>query len=64
MLLSEELGGSLRQLKPVAMLARDRYKALQKRGVLEPRTRVRKHVGKRIASDTYANRQADWDLMS
>lgn len=63
MLLSEELGGSLRQLKPVVMLARDRFKSLQKRGILEPRSRVRKHVGKRIASDTYANRQADRVMM-
>ena len=63
-LLSEELNGSLRSLKATSMLARDRFKSLQKRGLLEPRTRVRKHVGKRIASEMYANRQADRDLMA
>ena len=37
MLLSEEVSGSLRRLKGVPMLAKDRYVALQKRGVIEPR---------------------------
>jgi hypothetical protein len=36
-LLSEEISGSLRRLKGVPMLARDRFAALQKRGVIEPR---------------------------
>lgn len=63
-LLSEELHGSLRGLKPSAMLARDRFKSLQRRGLLEPRTRGNRTRGKRIASDTYANRQADRELMA
>lgn len=63
-LLSDELNCSLRSLKASSMLARDRFKSLQKRGLLEPRSRVRTHVGKRIASDTYANRQSDRDLMA
>lgn len=36
-LLSEEVTGSLRQLKASATLARDRFKSLQKRGLIEPR---------------------------
>ena len=39
-LLSEEIDGSLRRLKGQPMLAKDRYKALQKRGVIEPRVPV------------------------
>lgn len=47
MLLTEEITGSLRQLKPAAMLARERYSSLQKRGVIEPRVPVTKRGGRR-----------------
>ena len=36
-LLSEEVTGSMRQLKASATLARERFKSLQKRGLIEPR---------------------------
>lgn len=36
-LLSEEVNGSMRQLKASATLARERFKSLQKRGLIEPR---------------------------
>lgn len=36
-LLSEEIDGSLRRLKGAPMLARERFAALQKRGIIEPR---------------------------
>eukprot|EP00897_Mesotaenium_endlicherianum_P004608 jgi/Mesen1/4175/ME000219S03300 len=41
-LLSEELTGSLRQLKGCCTLARDRFKSLQRRGLLEPRVPVKR----------------------
>lgn len=40
MLLSEEVDGSLRRLKGVPLLTKDRFKALQKQGLIEPRLRV------------------------
>lgn len=39
-LLSEEVNGSLRCLKPTPTIIRDRFKALQKRGIIEPRVKV------------------------
>lgn len=36
-LLSEEISGSIRKLKGCCTLARDRYKSLEKRGILPPR---------------------------
>ena len=36
-LLSSEITGSLRKLKAAPMLARDRFKSLQKSGIIEPR---------------------------
>lgn len=39
-LLSEEISGSLRQLKGTALLALERYKSLQKRGIIEPRVKA------------------------
>ncbi|KXZ53755.1 hypothetical protein GPECTOR_6g672 [Gonium pectorale] len=36
-LTTDEATGSLRQIKPCAMLAADRFKSLQQRGLLEPR---------------------------
>lgn len=41
MLTSDELTGSLRQLKPCFVVARDRFKSLQKRGAIEVRRRSR-----------------------
>ena len=35
--LSSELTGSLRKLKAAPMLAKDRFKSLQKSGIIEPR---------------------------
>nr|GEV99268.1 ribosome biogenesis protein NOP53 [Tanacetum cinerariifolium] len=35
-LLSEEITGSLRKLKACCTLARDRYKSLEKRGIIVP----------------------------
>ncbi len=36
-LLSEEVSGSLRKLRPTAALTRDRFKSLQRQGIIEPR---------------------------
>lgn len=36
-LLSSEITGSLRKLKAAPMLAKDRFKSLQKGGIIEPR---------------------------
>ncbi|DBA78810.1 hypothetical protein WJX77_011316 [Trebouxia sp. C0004] len=36
-LLSEEVSGSLRKLRPTATLTRDRFKSLQRQGIIEPR---------------------------
>jgi len=36
-LLSSEISGSLRKLKAFPMLAKDRFKSLQKSGIIEPR---------------------------
>lgn len=40
-LLSEEVGGGLLKLKGTAMLATERFKSLQKRGIIEARPKVR-----------------------
>ncbi|KAJ7297219.1 hypothetical protein O6H91_Y072500 [Diphasiastrum complanatum] len=45
-LLSEEVTGSLRQLKGCYTLAKDRFKSLQQRGILEPRLPSRKKARK------------------
>ncbi|XP_066559824.1 ribosome biogenesis protein NOP53 [Amia ocellicauda] len=39
--LSDELPGSLRQLKPEGSLLKDRFKSLQKRNLIEPRERAK-----------------------
>ncbi|EFN57859.1 hypothetical protein CHLNCDRAFT_15195, partial [Chlorella variabilis] len=39
-LTSDELAGSLRRLKPTTMLAKDRFKSLQKRALIEPRRKI------------------------
>ncbi|KAK3591541.1 hypothetical protein CHS0354_041586 [Potamilus streckersoni] len=41
--LSDELVGSLRELKPEGHLLEDRYKSLQKRNIVEPRVRAKKY---------------------
>uniref|UniRef100_A0A7R9VJW7 Ribosome biogenesis protein NOP53 n=1 Tax=Chlamydomonas euryale TaxID=1486919 RepID=A0A7R9VJW7_9CHLO len=45
---TDELGGSLRTVKPDAMVARDRYKSLQHRGLIEPRKLVTKRTRRRV----------------
>lgn len=40
-LLSEELGTSLRSLHAAPVLVKERFKALQRRGLIEPRLPVR-----------------------
>ena len=55
-LLSEELQGSLRGLKASSTLARDRFKSLQRRGVIEPRTQAQKSGGKRKELERFGNR--------
>lgn len=42
-----QTGGSLRKIKPTSMLTKERYKSLQRRGVVEPRVKVNKKGGKR-----------------
>lgn len=42
-LLTEEISGSIRKLKGCCTLARDRYKSLEKRGLLVPRTKGARH---------------------
>jgi nucleolar protein 53 len=48
-LTSDELTGSLRQLKPCFTVAKDRFKALQKRGLLEPRVPKARRRGRKVA---------------
>jgi len=45
-LLTEEITGSLRTLKAAPALARERFSALQKRGVIEPRVPVARKGGR------------------
>ncbi|PSC76643.1 Nop53 (60S ribosomal biogenesis) [Micractinium conductrix] len=48
-LTSDELQGSLRRLKPTTMLAKDRFKSLQKRALIEPRRKIeQKKQGKKV----------------
>jgi nucleolar protein 53 len=49
-LTSDELGGGLRRLKPTAMLAAERFKSLQKRGLIEPRKPVAPKQKKLVGS--------------
>ena len=44
----EEASGSLRKLKPSAMLAKERFKSLQRRGIIEPRRKVTKRGKKKV----------------
>jgi len=43
----KESGGSLRKIKPTPVLIKERYKSLQRRGIIEPRVRVNKSGKKR-----------------
>lgn len=56
-LLSEELQGSLRTLKGSPTLARDRYKSLQQRGIIEPRSRAQFKPGRKlVVQDQFSSR--------
>lgn len=44
-LTTDEVTGSLRQLKACPLLAADRFKSLQRRGIIEPRKPALKRVG-------------------
>ena len=63
----EEAGGSLRKIKPLSMLAKERYKSLQRRGIIEPRRKVIGKVGKKVVyihgkrGDNAIERQAEVD---
>ncbi|KAG1655624.1 hypothetical protein FOA52_008838 [Chlamydomonas sp. UWO 241] len=45
---TDELGGSLRTVKPDAMQARDRFKSLQHRGLIEPRKPLQQRTGRKV----------------
>ena len=55
-LLSEEVTGSLRKLRPTATLTRDRFKSLQRRGIIEPRVAVKGKKKPRRVSYTQGDR--------
>lgn len=55
-LLSEEVTGSLRKLRPTATLSRDRFKSLQRRGIIEPRNAVKGKKKPRRVSYTHGDR--------
>ena len=42
-----ESGGSLRKIKPTPVLAKERYKSLQRRGIIEPRVKATKKIARR-----------------
>lgn len=44
----EDTKGSLRKLKPTAVLAKERFKSLQRRGVIEPRRKANKSGKKKV----------------
>lgn len=63
----QEGSGSLRKLKPTAMLAKERFKSLQRRGIIEPRRKQMKSGKKKIEfirgerADKAQERQAEVD---
>lgn len=60
-LTSDELAGSLRRLKPTTMLAKDRFKSLQKRALIEPRRKIeQKKQGKKVEYIQVGARPAPW----
>ncbi|KAL6607853.1 hypothetical protein ACP70R_040916 [Stipagrostis hirtigluma subsp. patula] len=56
-LLTEEISGSLRKLKGCCNLARDRYKSIEKRGILAPSKRIRSNVGRKARSNMMDDRE-------
>lgn len=56
-LTSDELTGSLRQLKPCFLVTADRFKALQKRGLIEPRKPAKQKQGKKLEYVTGERRE-------
>ena len=57
MLLSEEINGSLRRLKGTPLLAKDRFKSLQKQGLIEPRVRIERTQNKKRFAYQTGDRQ-------
>jgi hypothetical protein len=47
-LTSDQVTGSLRQLQPCFLVTEDRFKALQKRGLIEPRKRAGQKAGRKV----------------
>jgi hypothetical protein len=47
-LTSDQVTGSLRQLQPCFLVTEDRFKALQKRGLIEPRKRAGQKQGRKV----------------
>lgn len=61
-LLSSEVTGSLRKLKAYPMLMRDRYRSLQRRGIVEPRLPVKRKEKKKwveIQQGTRGNKERE-----
>jgi len=56
-LLSEEIDGSLRRVKGTPLLAKDRFKSLQKQGLIEPRVRIQRSDRKKRATYQTGDRQ-------
>ena len=48
-LASDEVTGSLRQLRPATALTRDRFRALQRAGVVETRIAVQPKKGRKVS---------------
>eukprot|EP00249_Psilotum_nudum_P015239 c25219_g1_i1 orf=427-1674(-) len=62
-LLSSEISGSMRKLKGCCTLLRDRYKSLQRRGILEPRLPLkRKNRRKRITYEEGSKGQKEQEM--
>ena len=64
-----EASGSLRRIRPTAMLAKERFKSLQRRGVIEVRRKAIGKIGKKVTyihgkrSEKAAERQAEVDAL-
>eukprot|EP00775_Hariotina_reticulata_P009961 gene9961-10116_t len=56
-LTSDEVTGSLRELQPCFLVTADRFKALQKRGLIEPRKATGRKQGKRVQYVTGERRE-------
>lgn len=57
MLTSDDVTGSLRQLRPCFTIAAERFASLQKRGLIEPRRPAGRRKGKRIEYVTGERRE-------